>query len=172
MRPSDRRREQKRARRRQRKPQPRPSSASLLRRNDALDEENTRLMAEADRLAGRLESAEGDDLAAIEARREQIEARMLEINACEACCRGCWRRRSPGEVHRMAKTAAEDDLEELLEVVADGVAYVIEDRAAALAEGREAIRIWDIFASDPRALACAELLLERVTSRAGSEGEA
>ena len=53
-----------------------------------------------------------------------------------------------------------EELAELLDVVGDVVLHVLEDRTAAMAEGREAISLWEMLGDNPHALAVGERMLE------------
>ncbi len=63
-------------------------------------------------------------------------------------------------------------LAELLELADEAVALVLEDRGAALAEGRDPLTIWDLVGHHPPALALVERRLERALRRSGMHGVA
>ncbi len=72
----------------------------------------------------------------------------------------------------MSTTRIDSELAEIIELADEAVALVLEDRTAALAEGREPLTIWKLFGHMPRALAVAEVRLEHALRRAGVHGEA
>jgi hypothetical protein len=63
-------------------------------------------------------------------------------------------------------------LADLIELVGDVVALVVDDCAAAQAECRDPLSLWQMLGANPHAMALGERLLEQAQTRLETEGEA